>query len=116
SDYEQEYGRPVDVSVTDLEEHVGAYHNRAVRVRGRLEMGAGLRSSCVLRDSFGAGAALVPVTEIRAYFERESASMVGQEVEVVGLARDIDSKDLPESDRTDPRTRDPGAPRVAILF
>jgi len=108
SEYEQTYGQPVDVSISDLAQNPDAYVERAVRTRGRLELTAGLRNSYVLRDTFGASVRIAPVEEIRGNFEQEGLAMMGQEVDVTGVVKQINTEDA--------MTRDPGTARVAILF
>jgi hypothetical protein len=108
SQYDQTYGQPVDVSITDLTQNPDAYLERAVRTRGRLELTAGLRNSYVLRDTFGASVRIVPVEEIRGNFEQEGLAMMGREVDITGVVK------LTNTD--DAMTRDPGQARVGILF
>jgi hypothetical protein len=111
SQYEQLYGNPVDVSLTDLENNPEAYVNRAVRTRGRLEMGPSIRDSWILHDAFGS-ALIVPVNEIAPNFRDESRSMMGFDISVTGLVRQVTSNDL----GSDAGARSPGTPRIAIQF
>jgi hypothetical protein len=112
SQYEQLYGNPIDVSLTDLENNPEAYMNRAVRTRGRLEMGPSIRDSWILRDTFGS-ALIVPVNEIAANFRDESRTMMGFDISITGLVRQINSNDLGGSDLA---SRSPGTARIAIQF
>lgn len=108
SEYDRLYGQPVDVSITDLVNNPEAYRSRAVRTRGRLEVGSGgLRNNLTLRDSFGAGAAIAPLDEIRGHWDQEALAMMGQEVEITGVVQAPTSEDV---------ARDPGMARILIRF
>jgi hypothetical protein len=83
--YEMQFGRPVDVSLSDFLFDCAQYEGRAVRTRGTLEMGDTMRSY-VLRDRMGGGARLIPVAEAEASFESDARRWFGKELQVTGLA------------------------------
>ncbi len=83
SQYEYQYGRPVDVSLTDLAMNPEAYDGRAVRTSGRLDFGGGL-GSYTLRD-VGVGAVdLLPVSEVAGDADSMLLELLGRRVQVVG--------------------------------
>jgi hypothetical protein len=84
-DYEVRYGTPVDVSITDLVFNPDSYRDRAVRTRGRLDLGASGLRSYQLQDSLSAAVWIVPVSEVAANFESEASTMLGQELQVTGV-------------------------------
>jgi hypothetical protein len=88
SQYEQMYGQPVDVSITDLAQNPDAYIERAVRTRGRLELLPGIRNAYSMRDSFGATVQIVPVEEVRGHFESEAMGIMGRDIDIVGVVKD----------------------------
>jgi hypothetical protein len=108
SDYERRYGQPVDVSLSDLIQNPEAYHERAVRTRGRLDLVGGLRDGFELRDMGSWSVRLFPVEEIRGNFEQDAMGMVGRELEITGLVRTLSG--------VDSSTRDPSRANVGILF
>lgn len=107
--YEQRYGTPVDVSITDLANNPESYQSRAVRTRGRLDLGMGGLRSFALRDPFGTAVGILPVDEIRSRWEQDALSMTGQDVEVTGTVR------LASGDGTE-TGGPPGAVRAYIVF
>ena len=106
--YDQLYGTPVDVSITDLAQNPEAYYERAVRTRGRLEVLPGVRNAYAMRDSFGATVQIAPVEEVRGHFEQEALGMIGRDIDITGVVKPIGDVAATQ--------RDPGASRVAILF
>ena len=107
--YEQIYGPPVDVSITDLTQNPEAYLERSVRTRGRLEvLPASTRQSYTLRDSFGASAQIFPVEEIRGHFESEAMGIMGKDMDITGVVKAVGDVQA--------ATSEPGAGRVAIIF
>ncbi len=83
SEYELRYGRPVDVSLTDLAMNPESYDGRAVRTSGRLDFGSGL-GRYVLRD-VGVGAVdLLPVPEVAGDVDTLLRELLGRRVQVVG--------------------------------
>jgi hypothetical protein len=109
SQYDQLYGEPVEVSVTDLAQNPEAYYERAVRTRGKLEMLAGVRQAYAMRDSFGATVRIIPVEEIRGHFETEAMAMMGRDVDLTGVVKEA-------GDAGNPGMTGTGATRVVILF
>lgn len=84
-DYEARYGKPVDVSITDLVFSPDSYQDRAVRTRGRLELGPSGFRSYLLQDSLMASLQIFPMGEVAPNFESQAPSMMGQEVQVTGV-------------------------------
>ena len=86
--YEQQYGTPVEVALSDLVQNGSAYEGRAVRTKGQLELetAQGGRQFS-LRDTFGNRVLLVPVPEISANWDYDALKMAGKEVEVTGVFR-----------------------------
>lgn len=106
--YEQRYGQPVDVSISDLVNNPDAYRERAVRTRGRLDVGSGgLRDNLVLSDSFGSRAAIRPVDDIRNQWDRDALQMMGQEVEITGVVQQASSAEMSQT---------PGLSPIRIFF
>jgi hypothetical protein len=93
SQYEQQYGTPVEVALSDLVQSGSAYEGRAIRTKGELqfESAQGGRQFA-LRDNFGSRVLLVPVREIAAHWDDEALKMTGKEVEVTGLFRSATSQ------------------------
>src|SRR5262245_42638892 len=87
--YEDAYGKPVDVSVTDLVQNPDPYFNRSVRTRGRLELEQGLNGPPSLRDTFGARIYIQPYPAIAGEWEQASMKMMGQDVQVTGLLQEM---------------------------
>jgi hypothetical protein len=85
SRYEMQFGKPVDVTLSDLVQNPESYEGRAVKTRGKLDMGVSLRRSYILRDDFGSGATLVAVPEVDDTFNSEARSWIGREVQVTGV-------------------------------
>ncbi|HEY6546860.1 MAG TPA: Ig-like domain-containing protein [Vicinamibacteria bacterium] len=80
------YGDPVDVTVQSLADNPQSYDGRAVRVKGKFELGATMsQRSYVLRESVVAQVMLVPVQEIAGQFEDQALKYSGREVEVTGV-------------------------------
>jgi hypothetical protein len=85
SRYEMQYGRPVDVTLSDLLQSPESYEGRAIKTRGKLDLGMSLRHSYILRDNFGTGVSLVAVPEVDDAFEAEARTWIGREVQVTGV-------------------------------
>ncbi len=86
SQYEMRFGDPVEVSISDLVNTPTAYQDRAVRVRGRLQLDAsGSFRSYQLQNNFGDKVRIAPVSEVRSYFEGEALQLMGREVDVTGV-------------------------------
>ena len=86
--YEQQYGTPVEVALSDLVQSGGAYEGRAIRTKGQLEFESAQGGrQYALRDNFGSRILLVPVREVAAHWDDEAMKMTGKEVEVTGLFR-----------------------------
>jgi Bacterial Ig-like domain len=87
--YEQQYGTPVEVALSDLVQSGGSYDGRAIRTKGQLEFesaqGAQGGRQFGLRDNFGSRVLLFPVNEIAANWDSEGTKMSGKEVEVTGV-------------------------------
>lgn len=83
NEYEQRFGRPVDVTLDDLIQMPEQYVKRAVRTRGRLDMDPAERAY-VLRGTFGGRLYLRPVPEAERQYEEQMRRWVGSEVEVTG--------------------------------
>lgn len=80
------YGDPVDVSVQSLADNPESYDGRAVRVKGRFELGSNLsQRSYLLKDSLLAQVLIYPVQEIAGQFEDQALRFSGREVEVTGV-------------------------------
>jgi len=90
-DYEARYGKPVDVSITDLVFNPDSYRDRAVRTRGRLDLGASGSRNYQLQDSLSAAVRIFPLPEVAANFESEAPTMLGQDVQVTGVFQVADS-------------------------
>jgi Big-like domain-containing protein len=86
--YEQQYGTPVEVALSDLVQSGSAYEGRAIRTKGQLEFESAQGGrQYALRDNFGSRILLVPVREVAAHWDDEAMKMTGKEVEVTGLFR-----------------------------
>lgn len=80
------YGEVVDVNIQSLADTPSAYDGRAVRVKGRFELGATIgQRSYILKDNFAAQVLIYPVREIAGSFEQEALRMTGKEVELTGV-------------------------------
>ena len=86
SRYEQQYGVPVEVTLSDLAQNGTSYEGRAVRTKGQLEFESAQRGrQFALRDNFGNRVVVVPVNEISGMWDSEGLKMTGKEVEVTGV-------------------------------
>lgn len=83
--YEMMYGTPVDVSIDDLMTESTSYQGRAIRTKGRLEVGMSLGRTYVLRSTFGTAASIQPIAEIDHEFEQDALPMMGREVQITGV-------------------------------
>jgi hypothetical protein len=88
-DYEQMYGRPVDVSISDISMNPEQYQRRAVRTRGRLDLPVdNMRSGVwMLRDGGGMGSSVlvVPMPEAGNAWDANVRTWVGQTIEITGV-------------------------------
>jgi hypothetical protein len=84
SRYAAYYGDPVDVELEEIARGVVGFQKRAVRTRGTFEYFGMTRNYFRLRDS-GAEVVLVPTVEMRD--SSESMTLMGKEVEIVGVVR-----------------------------
>jgi hypothetical protein len=89
--YEARYGKPVDVSLTDLLQDPSAYVERAVRTSGRLDLSSERLDSYSLRDTFNNRALVIPVSEVASEFGELARSWIGQTVQVTGIVRETGS-------------------------
>jgi hypothetical protein len=101
--YEERYGKPVDVTVTDLVQNPEQYRERSVRVRGVLELNSGFSGPATLRDNFAAMVLISPVPGVQGEWEQASRQMMGQEVQIIGVVQELSSND-------------PSQPRVGVVF
>jgi len=85
--YEDQYGKPVDVTIADLAQNPDPYYDRPVRTRGRLELDQGLNGPATLRDTFGATVLVVPFPGIAGEWEQAAMKMMGQDVQVTGIVK-----------------------------
>lgn len=86
--YEQQYGTPVEVALSDLVQSGGAYDGRAIRTKGQLEFESAQGGRQYgLRDNFGSRVLLIPVREIEASWDDGAMKFTGKDVEVTGLFR-----------------------------
>jgi hypothetical protein len=84
--YEQQYGTPVEVALSDLTQNASAYEGRAVRTKGQLDVESAQNGRQFgLRDIFGNRVLLVPVNEISGGWDTEALKMTGKEIEVTGV-------------------------------
>ena len=80
------YGDVVDVTLQNLADMGSSYDERAVRVKGILEMGNGVgRRTYLLKDSFAAQVLVYPVREIEGSWEQQALRMTGKQVEMTGV-------------------------------
>jgi len=84
SRYDVQYGKPVDVSLSDLALNPEMYESRAVRTTGRLERTFDNQDVYILRD-LNAAATIIPVQDVRAPFESEARTWMGQIIEITGV-------------------------------
>jgi hypothetical protein len=109
SDYEFQYGAPVDATISDLVSNPSSYERRAVRTKGILDMGMALRRSYILKDNFGGeGVSATAVPEVEDAFEAEARTWIGKEVQITGVFHQV------ASTSGAPGARDSG--RFAIQF
>lgn len=85
SQYEFQYGTPVDATISDLLSSPSSYLQRAVKTKGTLEMGMSLRKSYILKDTFGKAISLLGVPEVEDAFQVEARTWMGREVQVTGV-------------------------------
>ena len=83
-DREAQYGKPVDVSLSDLALNPEQYLQRAVRTKGRLQTSFESRDAYTLTD-MGAEGLIMPVSDVRTVFEDESRKWLGQDIEITGV-------------------------------
>jgi Big-like domain-containing protein len=83
-DREAQYGKPVDVSLSDLALNPEQYLQRAVRTKGRLQTSFETRDAYTLSD-MGAEGLIVPVSDVRTVFDDESRKWLGQQIEITGI-------------------------------
>jgi hypothetical protein len=84
SRYDVQYGKPVDVSLSDLALNPEMYESRAVRTSGRLERSFDNRDLYYLRD-LNAAVTLVPMQDVRAPFDNDARTWMGQVIQVTGV-------------------------------
>jgi hypothetical protein len=82
--YDALYGRPVDVSLSDIVMNPEQYESRAVRTRGRFERSFDQTDSYILSD-MNAVARIVPVQGLAGHFADEARTWMGQEIEITGV-------------------------------
>ncbi len=86
--YEQRYGRPIDVTLGDLTFNPESYDERAVRTKGRLDMlGSGDGRTYGISESGGPSVIVYPMRELQGVFEQDALEMTGQMIEITGLFR-----------------------------
>jgi hypothetical protein len=78
------YGKPVDVSLSDLALNPEMYESRAVRTTGRLERSFDNRDLYYLRD-MNASVTIVPDRDIRAPFDNDARTWLGASIEITGV-------------------------------
>jgi hypothetical protein len=87
--YEQRYGSPVDVSISDLIQGGMFYTNRAVRTRGTLQSEVvGGSTAWTLRDAFAYAVQISPVPEVAQSFSDEARLHINQELYITGVPVD----------------------------
>jgi Bacterial Ig-like domain len=89
SRYDAQYGKPVDVSVDDLVGGSAEYTNRAVRTKGRLELGFNSTQRTYNLRGLLYQIQIAPVPEVSSEFERAALEMMGREVEITGVFLEI---------------------------
>jgi hypothetical protein len=82
--YDAMYGKPVDVTLSDLVMNPEMYESRAVRTHGRLERSFDNRDLYYLRD-LNAAATILPAQGLGANFENDARTWLGQEIEITGI-------------------------------
>ena len=85
SRYDALYGKPVDVSVDDLVQESVSYTNRAVRTKGRLELGFSTSQRSYLLRGLLYEIQIAPVREVATEFEQAALQMMGRDVEITGV-------------------------------
>jgi hypothetical protein len=83
-DREAQYGKPVDVALSDLAFDPEQYMNRAIKTKGRLQTSFESRDAYTLTDA-GAEALIMPVSDVRVVFDDESRKWLGQQIEITGV-------------------------------
>jgi hypothetical protein len=83
-DRESQYGKPIDVSLSDLALNPEQYLQRAVRTKGQLQLSFDNRDAFTLRE-MGAEALIQPMPDVRVVFDDESRKWLGQEIEITGV-------------------------------
>lgn len=83
-DREAQYGKPIDVSLSDLALNPEQYRERAVRTKGRLQTSFESRDNYTLSEA-GSEALIMPVSDVRVVFDDESRKWLGQEIEITGV-------------------------------
>lgn len=83
-DREAQYGKPIDVSLSDLALNPEQYLQRAVRTKGRLQLSFDNRDAYTLSD-LGAEALIQPVSDVRVVFDDESRKWLGMQIEITGV-------------------------------
>jgi hypothetical protein len=83
-DREAQYGKPIDVSLSDLALNPEQYRERAVRTKGRLQTSFESRDNYTLSEA-GSEALIMPVSDVRVVFDDESRRWLGQEIEITGV-------------------------------
>jgi hypothetical protein len=83
ADYEARFGKPIDVSLTDLFNSPEAYEGKSIRVAGRMDMGPSFRS--YVFSEAGVTVLLLPLPEVAPAFMEAAIQFVGQKVEVTGV-------------------------------
>src|SRR5215218_8511268 len=85
TNYEAQYGEPVEVSLEDLIRNPTQYYKRSVRTTGRLDFAnntttgvAGYRFA--LRDGYGNSVRIDPMSEIGTEFEDRAKTWLGGDV------------------------------------
>ena len=82
--YDAQYGKPIDVSLSDIVMNPEQYESRAVRTHGRFERSFDRRDAYILRD-LNAAAVIVPAQGLGVHFDNDSRSWLGQEIEITGV-------------------------------
>ncbi len=90
TNYEAQFGTPVQVNLDDLIRNPTQYYKRAVRTTGRLDFAnntttgvAGYRYA--LRDGYGNSVRINPMSEVGTEFEDHAKTWLGGDVEVTGV-------------------------------
>jgi hypothetical protein len=83
-DRESQYGKPIDVSLSDLALNPEQYLQRAVRTKGQLQLSFDNRDAFTLRE-MGAEALIQPMPDVRVAFDDESRKWLGQQIEITGV-------------------------------